>query len=54
MRLGERCDEIVRLIEETLAEVGVDGRPAPAVGAPAPRSRSGAGRPATTASGAGR
>ncbi len=25
MGLGERCDEIVRLIDETLAAVGADG-----------------------------
>jgi hypothetical protein len=24
MRLGERCDEIVRLINETLADLGLD------------------------------
>ena len=24
MRLGERCDEIVRLIDETLADIGLD------------------------------
>jgi hypothetical protein len=30
MHLGERCDEIVRMIDETLAEVGIDGeRPEP-------------------------
>lgn len=25
MHLGQRCDEIVRMIEETLAEAGIDG-----------------------------
>ncbi len=29
MGLGERCDEIVRLIDETLAAVGVDAEAAP-------------------------
>ena len=33
MGLGERCDEIVRLIDETLAAVGVD--PVDAVPSPA-------------------
>jgi len=41
MSLGERCDEIVQLIERTLAEVDADRGPAPAttvtpVGPPSP------------------
>lgn len=28
MTLGERCDEIVRLIDETLADIGVETAPA--------------------------
>ncbi len=36
MGLGERCDEIVRLIDETLAAFGPDGvDAAPAVAVPA-------------------
>jgi hypothetical protein len=29
MRLGERCDEIVRLINETLSDLGIDPADAP-------------------------
>lgn len=29
MTLGERCDEILRLIDETLADVAAAERPAP-------------------------
>jgi hypothetical protein len=37
MRLGERCDEIVRLINETLSDLGIDPADAPAaVPVPAP------------------
>ena len=37
MRLGERCDEIVRLINETLSDLGIDPADAPAaVPAPVP------------------
>jgi hypothetical protein len=49
MRLGERCDEIVRLINETLADLGLDppdaadAHPGPAVTvtplAPSPGSK---------------
>jgi hypothetical protein len=53
MNLGERCDEIVRLIDETLADLEVDADGAPtAAGAPVagvtplpPRGRRGPGRP---------
>jgi hypothetical protein len=36
MGLGERCDEIVRLIDETLAALGVDGADAVPAGLPRP------------------
>jgi len=29
MNLGERCDEIVRLIDETLADLGIEPEAAP-------------------------
>jgi len=38
MSLGKRCDEIVRLIDETLADLGLDTTPAAAIEmVPAPR-----------------
>jgi hypothetical protein len=55
MGLGDRCDEIVRLIDETLAEIGIDpaGALAPATGAvatvtslpPSPASKAGRRQP---------
>jgi hypothetical protein len=46
MGLGERCDEIVRLIDETLAAFGIDpfdpgapARPSTDVPSPVPMSR---------------
>ena len=50
MQLGERCDEIVRLIDETLAEMGVDCVPAPAAAAAGPSPRRTRSGPAGTAS----
>jgi hypothetical protein len=52
VRLGERCDEIVRLIDETLADLGLDpvdaaiagSPPAAAVTTLAPLTRSAADR----------
>ena len=36
MGLGERCDEIVRLIDETLADLGLDPADAAVAGPPGP------------------
>ena len=48
MGLGERCDEIVQLIEKTLAEVGADCSPAPAAAVPtAGRQPAGSARAST-------
>jgi hypothetical protein len=54
MTLGERCDEIVRLIDETLASLGVepDTLPAPeATVTPLPPRAPSPGRPAADARG---
>jgi len=56
MRLGERCDEIVRLIDETLADLGIGaedsatpGSTVTALPAPAPSERGRTPRPRVVA-----